>query len=109
MILEIQPRSASTAPGDVFSAHSWTPPPPPPAPAPVVKPTAPAIPFTVLGKKQENGTWEVFLGRQDRTYIVKTKDVIEGMYRVEAINPPTMMLTSLPLNESQSLSIGGVE
>jgi len=62
-----------------------------------------------LGKKLEDGGWQVFLGRQDRTYIVKSQDVIEGTYRVESIAPPSLVFTYIPLNERQVLAIGGSE
>ena len=107
MILPIRPRARGTALADAFALQNWTPPPPPPPPAqPPPKPTAPALPFTVLGKKLEDGGWQVFLGRQDRTYIVRAQDVIEGNYRVESIAPPNLVFTYIPLNERQTLAIG---
>lgn len=110
MILEIRPRSIQPATADAFAAANWNPPPPPPPPAaPPPKPTAPPLPFTLLGKKLEDGGWQVFLGLQDRTYIVKSQDVIEGTYRVESIAPPSLVFTYIPLNERQVLAIGGTE
>jgi hypothetical protein len=51
--------------------------------------------------------WEVFLARGgDRTYVVRNQTVIEGVYRVDAIAPPTLKLTYLPLNQVQQLNIG---
>jgi hypothetical protein len=43
-------------------------PPPPPPP-----PSAPPLPFTFIGKSLENGVWEVYLARGDRTYIVRRR------------------------------------
>lgn len=101
--------------GDVvFGAQNWNPPPPPPAAVeaeapPPPPPSAPPLPFTYLGKANEGGVWEVYLARADKTYIVKDKTVIEGAYRVDAIAPPTLTLTYLPLNQVQTLNIGVLE
>jgi hypothetical protein len=94
----------------LFAAQSWTPPPPPPPkPAPPPPPTAPPLPFVYLGKKTEDGTWEVYLARGEQTYIVREKSFIDGEYRVESIKPPTLSVTYMPLNELQTLAIGGAE
>jgi hypothetical protein len=91
----------------VFGSKDWTPPPPPPAPAPPPPPpSAPPLPFTFIGKSVAGGTWEVYLARGDRTYIVRDKAVIDGTYRVDAIAPPLLTLTYLPLNTVQQLNIG---
>ena len=106
-----EPGIASATTGEpVFSQHSWNPP-PPPAPPPVAAakpapPTAPELPFSYIGKSLTEGRWEVFLSRGERTIIVQNKSVIDGVYRVDAITPPSMMLTYLPLNQVQQLTIG---
>ena len=86
-----------------------TPPPAPVAPPPPPPPTAPPLPFTLIGKANENGAWEVYLARAGKTYIVKPKTVIDGMYRVDAIAPPFLTLTYLPLNQVQQLNIGAFD
>lgn len=95
---------------DVFGRRDWTPPPPPQAaqaaPPPPPPPTAPPLPFTYLGKAAEGGHWEVFLAMGDKTYVVRDKMVIDGTYRVDAIAPPNLTLTYLPLNQVQQLNIG---
>lgn len=95
----------------VFAGQNWNPPPPvaaapsgPPPPPPA--PTAPPVPFTVLGKGVADGAWEVYLARPDRTYVARVGTVIDGMYRIDTIAPPTMTLTYLPLNQVQQLNIG---
>lgn len=93
--------------GAVFGSQNWTPPPPPPqAPPPPPPPQAPPLPFTYIGKAASDGAWEVFLSRADKTYVVRTQTVIDGVYRVDAIAPPMLKLTYLPLNQSQQLNIG---
>ncbi|MES2741051.1 MAG: hypothetical protein V4754_08860 [Pseudomonadota bacterium] len=93
-----------------FLSQNFNPPPPPPPP-PVVAPpppppSAPPLPFTYLGKAVGQGRWEVFLVRGDQTYIVRLDTVIDGTYRVDAIAPPVMTMTYLPLNQVQQLNIG---
>jgi hypothetical protein len=91
----------------VFGRQDWTPPPPPPpAPPPPPPPSAPPLPFTFIGKSVADGAWEVYLVRGDRTYVVRDKTVIDGTYRVDAIAPPLLTLTYLPLNTVQQLNIG---
>lgn len=121
-ILRLMPRDALNGESDnafktdeknVFASQDWTPPPPPPAPAPPppppAPPSAPPLPFTYIGKSIENGTWEVYLGRDDRAYVVREKSVIEDTYRVDAIAPPVLVVTYLPLNQAQQISIGVFE
>ncbi len=38
--------------------------------------------------------------------MVRAKTVIDGVYRVDAIAPPLMSLTYLPMNLVQQLNIG---
>lgn len=104
-------RSGERAPvRDLFSQHSWAPPVPKARPVvmPVVVPTAPPLPFVYVGKKQEGGHWEVYLGQGEKTFVVREGQVLEGQYRVDAIKPPQMELVYLPLGQSQNLSIGEV-
>jgi len=98
----------------VFGGQSWNPPPPPPPPAsampPPPPPTAPPLPFQVIGKAIADGQWEVFLSRgADQTYVVRKQTVIDGMYRIDTIAPPTMTITYLPMNQVQQLNIGVIE
>lgn len=90
-----------------FGNHDWTPPPPPlPPPPPPPPPTAPALPFTYIGKKSEDGQWEVYLARGEQTYIVQENASIDGTYHVDKIDPPNMTLTYMPLKQQQNLQIG---
>jgi hypothetical protein len=81
----------------VFARQDWTPPPPPPPPP---------EPFTYIGKSLQDGAWEVYLSRGERAYLVREKAVIDGTYRVDAIGPPVLTLTYLPLEQVQQLNIG---
>lgn len=93
----------------LFNPHDWTPPPPVVKPPPPPPPTAPPLPFTFIGKKFEDGNWEIYLARGEQTYIVHTDTMLDGSYRVSAIAPPTLTLIYLPLQQPQTLNIGDAE
>ncbi len=103
------------APGDAFSPTSWTPPPPPPPPpAPVVvapppppppPPTAPPLPYSFVGMLEDKSRPQAFLARGEVLNIVKVGDVIDNSYRVEALSASQVVLTYLPLNQTQTLSV----
>lgn len=117
MILRLQPRALLMGEsGDgfgsadaMFGGRDWNPPPPPPPPpsnTPPPPPMAPPLPFAYIGKAAADGAWEVYLSRADKVYVVRLKTVIDGVYRVDAIAPPMMTVTYLPLNQVQQLNIG---
>jgi hypothetical protein len=89
------------------------PPPPPPvvqvAPPVVVEPTAPPLPFKVLGSIQGDriagGVPVVFLTDRNATLVVRAGDQIDNTYRVERITPDRIDFTYLPLKTAQSLPI----
>lgn len=115
MILALQARTRSEEQKDInaFPKRDWTPPPPPPPPAPPppppAPPQAPPLPFSFLGKIIEGKQWTVFLAQQDRTHAVVAGDMIGHEYKVYSIAPPMMILTYLPLKQTQSLPIGLAE
>lgn len=76
------------------------------APVEPPKPTVPPVPFTVIGKKLEGSTWEVYLARGDQTYIATQGGEVAGDYRVESISPTQITFIYLPLNEKQTLQTG---
>ncbi|TWB41024.1 hypothetical protein [Nitrospirillum pindoramense] len=67
----------------------------------------PPLPFTYLGRKFENAAWEVYLAIGDQTYFVREGSVIEQKYVVNAIKPPVLTFTYLPLKQMQTMTIGG--
>jgi hypothetical protein len=92
---------------DAFELRSWEPPPPPkkelPPPPP---PQAPTLPYTYMGKIMEGNQVIVFLSKQDRNYVVKKGETVDGTYRIDDINSGTMVFTYLPLDQQQILAIG---
>ena len=111
-IAKLRPRTDYLAEGvDAFPALNPPAPstvaaPPPQAMETPPRPTAPPIPFTVIGKKLEGGTWEVYLAKGELTYVVRQGDVVADDYRVSTITPTQMTLLYLPLNEQQTLQTG---
>ncbi|NMG75661.1 secretion system X translation initiation factor [Aromatoleum diolicum] len=98
---------------DLFAAHSWyvAPPPPPTSEQPVApvappKPVAPPLPFEYFGKLDDSERVRVFLQRGDRIYTVGVGDVIDGTYKVKSITDSQMTLIYLPLDLTQTLSVG---
>lgn len=118
VILALRPRAeliggASAGNGGaLFASQNWNPPPPPPPvqPAgPPPPPSAPPLAYTYIGKKFGDAAWEVYLAKGEQTFIVREKATLEDQYRVESIKPPLLTLTYLPLNQMQTMNIGGAE
>jgi len=100
-------RTSPAPAGDPFQARSWAPA-PEPEPAsrrrlPPPPPQAPPLPFAYIGKLVEDATTTVFLARQDRNYVVRAGDTIDGTYRVERIADEALVVTYLPLKIQQTL------
>lgn len=95
---------------DLFASRSWASPSPRPAPAaPAPRPGPPPLPFAYMGKLIEGDRIVVFLSAGERNHVVEMGDTIDGTYRVDAIRAGALVLTYLPLNERQTLSIGSME
>ena len=106
--LALPERRANPAPAeDAFKSQSWAPPAPPPPPSPSVKasPSAPPLPFSYLGRMEQDGQIFVFLAKQDRNYVVKAGEVLDGAYRLEEVQPGALSFTYLPLKLKQSLHL----
>ncbi|MCA1323584.1 hypothetical protein [Herbaspirillum sp. alder98] len=116
VILAVKPRAeligeqASATSGDLFARQSWA----VPVATAVNAASVPAVDasaatLTYVGKKQEDGIWEVYLAQQDQLFIVRDKTVIDGKYRVESIVPPRLVLTYLPSSRKQTVMIGDAQ
>lgn len=90
---------------DPFAHLEWTQA-PPIVRLPAATDQPPEMPFVYLGKKLEDGEWEVYLGHAGQTLLARPGSVLASVYRVEAIAPPRMQLTYLPLGLSQDLLVG---
>ena len=94
---------------DPFGRRDWTPPPPPLPPVVAQAPTAPPLPFTYAGKRQDGPQWEVYLMRGDTVHIVREGSSFDGAYGVVSIKPPVLTLKYQPLGIEQTLPIGEAE
>jgi hypothetical protein len=64
------------------------------------------LPFTYMGKMDENGELTVFLTKGEVPYVAKVGSVLDGQYRVDSIQPPMVEFTYIPLGQKQILNIG---
>lgn len=112
-VLAIQPRAADqTIAAGVFAPRQWALPLNPlpknlvaePAPAP--PPVAPALPFRVMGRYQEDNQGAVFLQHNDQNLVVRVGDTIAGQYKAERLEGSTLTLRYLPLDQTQQLDVG---
>ena len=99
--------------GDLFGSNV---PPPPPAPKRAKKeeaeeaqappaPVAPPNPYRVAGQVSRCDTEsQVVLAREDRVYLVREGDALEGGYRVESIKPNGVTLVYTPMDLRQHLA-----
>lgn len=83
--------------------------PPPPPPQVVAPPTAPPLPFVVVGSIRGQGIAQgkqvVFLSDKGVSLVVTQGDDIHGTYKVEEINSNAIVFTYLPLGQRQSLPL----
>ena len=110
-IIEVPPVSnyqRSTAEGisvvNLFEPRA----PPSVAPAPA-KPVAPKPPFTYMGLIEESGRTKVALAQGDQLLLVAKGEQFSGSYRLDEVSPDTIVVTYLPLEERQSLSMGALK
>jgi len=97
--------------GEPFGPRSWTPPAPAGpkvAAAPPPKPVAPPLPYRVAGQVTHDGVMQVVLAREDRVFTVREGETLDNIYRVESITPDMVTLVYLPLDERQTLAVGGL-
>ncbi len=71
------------------------------------RPAAPALPFKYLGRMIENGRPTLFLAMGERYLAVQAGQVIDDVYRVEAIGDGEAAFVYLPLKEKQTLRMAG--
>ncbi len=79
---------------------AWGPPPPPPpsparAPAAPAAPQPPPFPYTLIGRI-DDGQQRALLSNNARSFGAKASDVIDGVWRVDAVDPAGVTLTWLP-------------
>lgn len=100
---KLPPRGLPPAAADPFAPVSWYVPPPEPPAAPPPPPSAPALPFTYLGRLEEDGQTLVFLAGSQRHYAVRPGDVLESQWRLEQAQGPRLVFRYLPLDQTRTL------
>jgi hypothetical protein len=109
-------KSIPDSKGDPFAHLSWLPPPPPPPlPPPPASPPRPAapvtppLPFTFVGMiERGEEAPAAFLAKGDLLRGVSEGDLLDSKtYRVEALNAKEIVMTYLPMNIRQTLSVSG--
>ena len=100
----------------LFASHSWyVPPPPPPpvveaAPAPPPKPTAPPLPYKLIGSYTPDGEKTVFfLSAGDKVFDVHVGETLDNTYSIDSYSNGQLVLTYKPLNEKQQLQLTGTD
>jgi len=108
--LEVPVRRNLTPAGrDLFGT-----PPQPPAPrveyeaVPPPPPTAPPLPFTLVGSfETEGGGTVYYLAEADKVHVVRPGEAVNELYRLEAAGADQLELLYLPLAIKQTLVSGG--
>jgi hypothetical protein len=59
----------------------------------------------MLEQKTDRPT--AFLAKGDALHVVGVGDVVDSTYRIESLSPTQIVVTYLPLNQRQSLSVDG--
>lgn len=77
---------------------------PPPAAAPAEEapppPSAPPFPYQLVGRLTD-GTTRAVLNNAQRSAVVGAGEVVDGQWRVDAVEPTGLRLTYLPLGQAQ--------
>ncbi|RTL20322.1 MAG: secretion system X translation initiation factor [Burkholderiales bacterium] len=92
---------------EVRAAWGEPPPPPPrtepePPPPPPPPPQAPAFPYQLVGRMTDP-TPRAVLNNAQRSAVVAAGEVVDGSWRVDAVEPAGMRVTYLPLDLSQRI------
>lgn len=75
------------------------------APAPAGPPPAPPFPYTLIGRVEDGPLMQALLSSPRRTLGVKAKDVIDGQWRVDAVDARGVTLTWLPGGQALTLAM----
>jgi hypothetical protein len=114
-VLALRARNADAEPdvAAVLEPSQWSAPiatpaaPPPIAAAASAAPQAPPLPFRAMGRYVEDGQVLVFLQHNDSNLVVRVGDTIAENYKVESLDGGTLTLRYLPLDQQQTIDVGG--
>ena len=69
-------------------------------------PQAPPLPFRFLGRQVDKGVTSVFVQYGDQNLVLAAGTLVADLYRVERIADGMVTIRYLPLDQTQTLSIG---
>jgi hypothetical protein len=109
---EPAPRLKSDTSPSATALAAWGPPPAPPVARALVMvgptvPTAPAFGYTLIGRIDEAQAARAVLHNERRSITVATGDIIDGEWRVEAVEPTRVTVLWLPTQRRQVISLAG--
>lgn len=103
------PDTASKGQHQLFTARSWTEPVATVVNKGPVIEQAPTFPYTVVGRKKEGQTLEVFLTREDQNFVAREGQALESDYQVTRIGPTSMTVVYTRLNHAHEIPLGDME
>ena len=65
------------------------------------------MPFSFVGMLGDQAKPTAFLARNEALLLVTAGDTLDGTYHVDTVSAREIVLTYLPLNQRQSISISG--
>lgn len=68
-------------------------------------PTAPALPFTFMGRMSDGSVAMVYLSRGEESWTVKGGETLDGNYKIVAVNPQQIIFEHVPTGTQQILAI----
>jgi hypothetical protein len=75
------------------------------APVPPPVPRAPALPFTYVGRWEENGQTIIYLLENGQVFPVRGPGPLDERYAVQSVSADALVLKYLPIGEEQTLAL----
>ena len=69
-------------------------------------PQAPRFPYTYLGGMSDEGSRTGFFGLGEQVLALRQGDIVDGRFRVDALEADALTVTYLPLDERQVVAFG---
>ena len=69
----------------------------------------PAFPYVVVGRKKDGVSWEIFLTRDEHTFVAREGHALENEYMVKKITSSSMKVVLVRLNHVYEIALGDAE
>jgi hypothetical protein len=89
----------------VFDGANWTPPPPAAVRAAEGPPAVPPFPYTYAGRLTDGGLTRIFLTQGDAIVTAVQGDVLDGQFRLDAIDTAEIKVTYVPMKKQLVLPL----